>query len=107
MSKVPVEKRDEECIMCYNPLKYVLDEGPAVQGGAENNATPINSAINSEGSNLNGDEEGKMEDPLMIKAKNCIVTPCKHYFHQYCFNQWVEVKHECPICRTQLKFYIE
>jgi len=31
-----------------------------------------------------------------------VVTPCNHVFHQACLEQWMDVKMECPTCRTVL-----
>eukprot|EP00930_Biecheleria_cincta_P085007 TRINITY_DN74427_c0_g1_i1.p1 TRINITY_DN74427_c0_g1~~TRINITY_DN74427_c0_g1_i1.p1 ORF type:complete len:528 (+),score=74.33 TRINITY_DN74427_c0_g1_i1:205-1584(+) len=31
-----------------------------------------------------------------------VVTPCNHAFHKTCLEQWMEVKMECPTCRTEL-----
>ena len=31
-----------------------------------------------------------------------IVTPCKHKFHFYCLENWMETKLQCPNCRTIL-----
>jgi hypothetical protein len=31
-----------------------------------------------------------------------MLAPCDHLFHRECLVQWMEVKMECPICRTEL-----
>lgn len=31
-----------------------------------------------------------------------MLAPCNHLFHADCLKQWMDVKLECPICRTQL-----
>jgi hypothetical protein len=31
-----------------------------------------------------------------------MLAPCNHLYHSECLKQWMEVKMECPICRTQL-----
>ena len=31
-----------------------------------------------------------------------MLTPCDHIFHTQCLEQWMQVKMECPTCRTQL-----
>lgn len=34
--------------------------------------------------------------------KGYMLAPCEHIFHKDCLVQWMEVKMECPICRTRL-----
>jgi transmembrane E3 ubiquitin-protein ligase len=31
-----------------------------------------------------------------------MLAPCNHLFHRECLAQWMDVKMECPICRTEL-----
>ena len=31
-----------------------------------------------------------------------MLAPCDHIFHRDCLVQWMDVKMECPICRTEL-----
>jgi hypothetical protein len=31
-----------------------------------------------------------------------MLAPCDHIFHKACLTQWMDVKMECPICRTEL-----
>lgn len=31
-----------------------------------------------------------------------VTTPCNHYFHRACLDQWLDVKMECPTCRMAL-----
>lgn len=31
-----------------------------------------------------------------------MVTPCGHFYHTQCLNQWMDVKMECPTCRRAL-----
>ena len=39
-------------------------------------------------------------------TKPFILTPCKHIFHSFCLNKWLEQKEECPNCRQSLENYI-
>jgi transmembrane E3 ubiquitin-protein ligase len=34
--------------------------------------------------------------------KGYMLAPCDHIFHKDCLIQWMEVKMECPVCRTEL-----
>jgi len=34
--------------------------------------------------------------------KGYMLAPCDHIFHRECLEQWMDVKMECPICRTNL-----
>jgi hypothetical protein len=34
--------------------------------------------------------------------KGYMLAPCLHIFHKDCLIQWMDVKMECPICRTEL-----
>jgi hypothetical protein len=34
--------------------------------------------------------------------KGYMLAPCNHVFHRECLVQWMDVKMECPICRTEL-----
>ena len=31
-----------------------------------------------------------------------MITPCNHAFHTDCLNKWMDVKLECPTCRTAI-----
>ncbi|KAI0244626.1 hypothetical protein L0F63_005597 [Massospora cicadina] len=35
-------------------------------------------------------------------SRGLMVTPCQHYFHTSCLDQWMKIKLECPVCRTPL-----
>ena len=37
-----------------------------------------------------------------VRERKYFVTPCDHFFHEECLEEWMNVKHECPVCRTQL-----
>lgn len=113
------EKQEEECIICYYQIKLSpeLEHDIATSGaagpstaneaalpnpenlplGQSNNAPSISDSRNS--------KKGTNNQPLIKKMKNCMVTPCKHYFHEYCLKKWFEKKAECPVCRASIKYY--
>ena len=37
--------------------------------------------------------------------KTYMETPCKHYFHPKCLQQWMSVKLVCPYCRAGIPPY--
>lgn len=42
-------------------------------------------------------------NPIDIMDKKAyMLAPCNHIFHKNCLQQWMDVKMECPICRTEL-----
>lgn len=38
--------------------------------------------------------------PVDIHARDRMVTPCNHFFHAACLEQWLNVKLECAVCRS-------
>lgn len=41
--------------------------------------------------------------PVDVKNRRSrMVTPCDHFFHPECLERWMEIKLECPYCRTPL-----
>jgi transmembrane E3 ubiquitin-protein ligase len=42
-------------------------------------------------------------DDIDVRDRNqYMLAPCNHLFHAECLKQWMGVKMECPICRTEL-----
>lgn len=33
---------------------------------------------------------------------DAMVAPCNHVFHTNCLLNWMKIKMQCPVCRTQL-----
>eukprot|EP00743_Colponemidia_sp_Colp-15_P004146 GILK01004475.1.p1 GENE.GILK01004475.1~~GILK01004475.1.p1 ORF type:complete len:603 (+),score=82.09 GILK01004475.1:115-1809(+) len=58
------------------------------------------------------DEHHDEENPSEVDCVICMVpmqsegshmvTPCGHMFHAECLQQWMDIKMECPTCRTSL-----
>lgn len=109
VDKVPKEKLEEECVMCYTSLKMAVEDQFAEAANEQNVGGSVGGPVLSDAATplKENDPEINEGDHQAKKSKKCAVTPCKHYFHVSCFKQWIKVKHECPICRTQLKFYLE
>jgi transmembrane E3 ubiquitin-protein ligase len=42
------------------------------------------------------------EDIDIRDRKKYMLAPCNHLYHSECLKQWMDVKMECPICRTNL-----
>jgi len=41
-------------------------------------------------------------DLRISKTLKIMQTPCKHQFHEQCLKDWMDVKLECPFCRSAL-----
>ena len=56
------------------------------------------------------DEQVDIEQGLLPECVICycvvegehMITPCDHVFHKQCLGRWMELKLECPVCRTNL-----
>jgi len=42
------------------------------------------------------------EIDLKTDRKNTVITPCGHLFHSQCLGEWMNLRHECPLCRREL-----
>eukprot|EP00818_Percolomonas_sp_WS_P010408 CAMPEP_0117441696 /NCGR_PEP_ID=MMETSP0759-20121206/3766_1 /TAXON_ID=63605 /ORGANISM="Percolomonas cosmopolitus, Strain WS" /LENGTH=635 /DNA_ID=CAMNT_0005233555 /DNA_START=1264 /DNA_END=3171 /DNA_ORIENTATION=- len=40
-----------------------------------------------------------------VDEEDHLVTPCNHLYHEECLKHWMEVKLECPSCRSTIPFY--
>lgn len=116
ISKVPADKQEDECIICYYSLKYAPDaqQESAVQPPSEANegmmpnteSIPIATSVMTQPQHAGGNSSNTgITQPMLKKLEKCFYTPCKHYFHEYCMMKWLEKKPECPTCRTQIKFF--
>lgn len=67
------EEEVESCPICMDPL----------------NQQPSNAKL------------GLLES-INLKTIKIMRTPCKHQFHEKCLKDWMDVKLECPFCRSNL-----
>ena len=104
----PLNGDSEAAILLENDVMNGTDMGPrnrkekrSRNGTDESNGiTTINHSAASQRPTLDcvicyneidlGDREGYM------------LAPCNHLFHRQCLTQWMDVKMECPVCRTEL-----
>ncbi|KAI9921752.1 hypothetical protein PsorP6_001081 [Peronosclerospora sorghi] len=35
-----------------------------------------------------------------LDGKQLVLSPCGHFFHEHCINEWYSTCFDCPICRT-------
>ncbi|KAI9913553.1 hypothetical protein PsorP6_004875 [Peronosclerospora sorghi] len=35
-----------------------------------------------------------------LDGKQLVLSPCGHFFHEHCINEWYSTRFDCPICRT-------
>ena len=88
IEKLPREIQDSECSICYHSLKLKPSE-----------AEELDATIGEKG------DSGIQESFISETLKSCMETPCKHYFHEICLQNWVDRRSICPICRTPLKTF--
>jgi len=39
---------------------------------------------------------------LRPEVKEVVRTPCCHFYHAKCLDQWMKTRDECPTCRRNL-----
>ena len=86
VSRVPKEKLEEVCSICYSKLKYDVS--------APNDMVELL-------------EESLEDSQILPHAEEIFVTPCDHYFHVNCLLTWLTTKKQtCPLCNRPVH-YIE
>ncbi len=84
VDKIPKEKLEEICSICYSALKYEI-------GAADGELELV--------------EAGLEESAMLPLAEEIFVTPCDHYFHVNCLMQWLTTKKQtCPLCNRAVHF---
>ena len=95
----------------FLPVKYdykrrvVLDN---LFGNSNNNDTGGNNEDEGIGNEINDGEALNAPtcsiclNTVNVPDRLYLVTPCDHFFHDECLEQWMDVKHECPVCRAKL-----
>lgn len=41
-------------------------------------------------------------EELYLTEEYCIMTKCSHYYHSICILRWLNIRNECPLCRTSI-----
>lgn len=98
--KIPESIKDNECSICYNKLCEAHDDEIDQMNNGETNQGSSQQPAPTQP--ITVDEKSQ---PMIKKMTKCMVTPCKHYFHEACLKLWLERKTECPICRAALRFH--
>ncbi|KAI8814364.1 hypothetical protein BJ742DRAFT_787266 [Cladochytrium replicatum] len=106
---------NNDCAICFLPVRVrASDRGaPSAVGPSAESTGGIRDSISRVRALLFGDsgtpinhsvgegDEVPSENTADLRL-NYMVTPCHHIFHTDCLERWMEVKLECPICRTEL-----
>lgn len=90
---------EDLCPICYGELEidpYITPDE------IDTEIIHQTSGDSNDSNNLNS-----LASPLVSgkKLKKCMKTPCNHYFHNKCLEQWMNLKMECPSCRATLPPY--
>lgn len=79
------DSQDEfSCCICLSSLLNQNNNNPKVEGDRRLKSKVLNRILKSKG------------------QKYLMKTPCGHVFHADCLMSWMDVKMECPHCRTTL-----
>jgi Ring finger domain len=83
----------------FRPINTTSDVEAGCGAGEEN--SDESAALAEEGRSVFPDE---MEccicmTSVEVSSRDRMVTPCDHFFHQECLEQWLNVKLECAVCR--------
>ena len=70
---------------------------------ATSDVTSSSPTNNGNSSSLHSLECSICYEPIDVRKRHdYMLAPCNHLFHRECLVQWMDVKMECPICRTEL-----
>lgn len=107
LSEVPADKLDDDCPICFGPLREPLNPVPLKRLSEELGLSKANSNKgSSEGIELKEQLlEPENSDPP--PEPSIFGTPCNHYYHEECLILWMNSKNVCPICRTTLPLYLK
>lgn len=81
---------------------------PHNHGSSQNHGSLGNEFGDVETGSLLAGDEHELECVICYNSihlnvqSNYMITPCDHLFHEECLLQWMHVKLECPVCRSQL-----
>jgi hypothetical protein len=93
---------DHLCPICYGELDYFGAGNMTVAKGNRSRDDAYNGFETMKSSDL----EKEQKAPILGKPMNkCMATPCKHFYHEKCLKEWMDLKMECPTCRAVLPPY--
>lgn len=41
-----------------------------------------------------------LSDWVELDGNQLVLSPCGHFFHEHCINEWYRTRFDCPMCRT-------
>ena len=85
IAAVPDEKLLDNCSVCY----CMILADPTVEKELEM---------------VDLHQEGALKESLVRKGRHVMRTPCGHYFHENCLTTWLEMKQECPVCKSRVTY---
>ena len=87
---------DTEVFIIYDLLETLEDSTPI------ENKIPINIIDSSNICQIETENCGICLENISLDTNGNIfqITDCKHLFHDYCLNKWLQINNSCPICRT-------
>ena len=93
--KAGLDSENSKCSICLfdlaqDPMKIDFDDLEALDDDPESEKQSQKS---------NG---GDSKKPFLGELKYCWVTPCNHFFHSGCLENWINQKPSCPLCRKDV-----
>lgn len=110
MSELDSKDLEQPCSICMIDLREEFDAKASLH--AESSIDPERDSNRLSYHSLQGSTEdsdiGTVTERLIetVKPSKFVYkTPCGHLFHGNCLKTWMDMKHECPMCREKLPPY--